>query len=370
MKKGGFLLICLFLLAGCQAAISHGPSAYYVLENTWEEIDQATDDVQAAQPIPDNKLVPVGGTTGQVLGKVSDTDNDTGWVDQTGGGVGTLQWYDFFKQDNLADDVSYPWLRPFEDWKITSVVGRTDSGDATIDLVACDPDFTNCGSFLSAPLTLTTAEQTFTLVADGLMTNKRLMVVNTGTATAGEVYLDIHGTYETGSPPSGPSGCDPAVDEIGTREEGDTNILTSADITRMFKDAMNPECSGELDTAYYYHDSTNNTQVRVMIYETTDGSFAGSTLLGSVVIDTGGVQGWVSAVMPAGLMVDVAKRYFVAMANSPDDLSTRMRRDSTTGLTSYQWTSSGQFDNPVDSLADSGYVNASYDIKGLYISIK
>ena len=33
--------------------------------------------------------VPTGGTAGQVLAKVSDTDYDTEWVDQTGGGSGT-----------------------------------------------------------------------------------------------------------------------------------------------------------------------------------------------------------------------------------------------------------------------------------------
>ena len=32
-------------------------------------------------------VVPVGGTTGQVLAKNTDTDNDVKWVDQTGGGV-------------------------------------------------------------------------------------------------------------------------------------------------------------------------------------------------------------------------------------------------------------------------------------------
>lgn len=32
--------------------------------------------------------VPTGGETGQVLGKLSDSDFDTGWIDQTGGGGG------------------------------------------------------------------------------------------------------------------------------------------------------------------------------------------------------------------------------------------------------------------------------------------
>jgi hypothetical protein len=35
--------------------------------------------------------VPIGGTTGQVLAKVSGTDYDTQWVDQTGGSGGTDQ---------------------------------------------------------------------------------------------------------------------------------------------------------------------------------------------------------------------------------------------------------------------------------------
>lgn len=37
----------------------------------------------------DGEGVPVGGTTGQVLAKASNTDFDTEWVDQTGGGGGT-----------------------------------------------------------------------------------------------------------------------------------------------------------------------------------------------------------------------------------------------------------------------------------------
>jgi len=36
----------------------------------------------------DGAGVPPGGTTGQVLAKKSNTDNDTEWVDQTGGGGG------------------------------------------------------------------------------------------------------------------------------------------------------------------------------------------------------------------------------------------------------------------------------------------
>ena len=36
---------------------------------------------------PSGEGVPAGGTTGQVLAKASDTDNDTEWVDQTGGDV-------------------------------------------------------------------------------------------------------------------------------------------------------------------------------------------------------------------------------------------------------------------------------------------
>ena len=39
----------------------------------------------------DGEGVPVGGTTNQVLAKASDTDFDTEWVDQTGGG-GSSTW--------------------------------------------------------------------------------------------------------------------------------------------------------------------------------------------------------------------------------------------------------------------------------------
>lgn len=37
--------------------------------------------------------VPAGGTTGQVLGKVSDTDYDVNWINQSGGGGGGNWWF-------------------------------------------------------------------------------------------------------------------------------------------------------------------------------------------------------------------------------------------------------------------------------------
>ena len=44
--------------------------------------------------------VPAGGTTGQVLAKASNTDYDTEWVDQSGGGGGTTDY------DDLTDKPS------------------------------------------------------------------------------------------------------------------------------------------------------------------------------------------------------------------------------------------------------------------------
>ena len=68
------------------------------------------------------KLIPTGGTTGQVLAKKTDTDNDVEWVNQTGGGSAT--------GDTLpvASIMPYPKATAPENWLICdgSAISRTD----------------------------------------------------------------------------------------------------------------------------------------------------------------------------------------------------------------------------------------------------
>lgn len=68
------------------------------------------------------KLIPTGGTTGQVLAKKSDADNDVEWVNQTGGGSAT--------GDTLpvGSIMPYPKATAPENWLICdgSAISRTD----------------------------------------------------------------------------------------------------------------------------------------------------------------------------------------------------------------------------------------------------
>ena len=68
------------------------------------------------------KLIPTGGTTGQVLAKKTDTDNDVEWVNQTGGGSAT--------GDTLpvGSIMPYPKATAPENWLACdgSAVSRTD----------------------------------------------------------------------------------------------------------------------------------------------------------------------------------------------------------------------------------------------------
>jgi len=77
MKK--LLLIVFLILFGC------GPAISYDMHNSWREVDEATDEVQAAQPLPDEVLIPPGGTTGQILMKQSNDNGDTYWADAPSG---------------------------------------------------------------------------------------------------------------------------------------------------------------------------------------------------------------------------------------------------------------------------------------------
>ena len=183
---------------GCyEGASSNAPP----LHHTWEEVDQMVTDVQNAQPLPTTRKVPPGGTTNQILQKDSDTDGDTGWHDASTTPV-TQKWG---MPLHIKNAVSAPalisWLHPSEDWKIVAITGKVDVGTLDADLVACDENGANCVSFLAGAFTLNTTEQTFPLTADGIMAGTRLGVQLSNIASATEVWLDGHGTYETGIPP-------------------------------------------------------------------------------------------------------------------------------------------------------------------------
>ena len=59
--------------------------------------------------------IPAGGTTGQILAKVSDTDYDTEWVDQTGGGSSTPGEDGGYYQPSVDTSGNLTWAASKED---------------------------------------------------------------------------------------------------------------------------------------------------------------------------------------------------------------------------------------------------------------
>ena len=356
-------LVFVAIFFGCVSAQSQ-------LQHTWEEVDQAVTDVQNAQPVPSGVLVPAGGTTGQVLGKNSDTDGDTGWIDQTGGGTSVLKWY---RQINslTADTTSYILARPFDDWKITGLVGLTDTGTIDLDVQMCDSG-NQCASYLTGLVTLANPEVNIVTAYDGITANHYIKLIPSnpqGGVTRFDVYAS--GTYETGNPPPYVPSCDPAVDYVGFKEIGNSNVLTNPDTTRLIKDVY-PTCNGEADQFFIYLDSDHITGVRVSVYEQHSDLMedALNTLATEATFDTDGTIGWYSVALPAGHILDPAQRYILAFSLSTV-ASQRPRRDDTTTASYGYITDSGWYDN--GSPANLGSVSistATYDLKGIYVSIK
>lgn len=92
----------------------------------------------------DGEGVPVGGTAGQVLKKVSGTDFDTEWDDESGGGGGLTQWTESSSTTSPNDTTGVVSFHPIEP-------GGSNGADAAIvplgigALLASVPDSTSTG---------------------------------------------------------------------------------------------------------------------------------------------------------------------------------------------------------------------------------
>lgn len=172
------------------------------------------------------KLIPTGGTTGQVLAKKSDADNDVEWVNQTGGGSAT--------GDTLpvGSIMPYPKATAPENWLACdgSAVSRTDyselfsaigtifgagdgsttfnlpnfKGKVPVGLDADDTDFNKIGKKLGEKThTLTSAEmpthshpnQHYAVSADAKNYRTYEATIATGT---GNVYLATADSNDSG----------------------------------------------------------------------------------------------------------------------------------------------------------------------------
>lgn len=159
------------------------------------------------------KLIPTGGTTGQVLAKQSDTDNDTVWIDPAGGQASgdTLP---------VGSIMPYPKATAPENWLACdgSAVSRTDyselfsaigttfgagdgsttfnlpnfKGKVPVGLDATDTDFNEVGK--------TAGEKTHTLTIAEMPKHSHNIVASHGTSTSGIAFYpaeNITTPYDT-----------------------------------------------------------------------------------------------------------------------------------------------------------------------------
>ena len=238
-----------------------GVSTQAQLQHTWEEVDQAVTDVQNAQPLPAGKLVPDGGTTGQVLEKRSDANGDTGWSNASGGT--DVKWYRQIGGDNLS--YAYILARPFENWKFTNIVGLTDTGTVDIDIQHCDASNV-CTSYLSGVATIGNPETTINLNADGITANYYVKVIPSN-AQGGATRFNIYaaGLYGAGTPPAGSNNCVPGDAYIGWKDLlTDDETLAGTDTVLIHFTAP---CSGTIDQVFLYQNMDTALDVDVGIYK-------------------------------------------------------------------------------------------------------
>ena len=300
-------LISVIILFDCASAQSQ-------LTHTWDEVDQAVTDVQNAQPIPDGKLVPDGGTTGQVLQKNSDTNGDTGWGDPPSG-TGAQKWY----QQLEVSDFTHPYIltRPFYDWKFSNIVGLTDVGTIDLDIQLCDTD-NNCFSFLSNVVTIGNPETPITLSSDGITANHYVKIIPSN-ALNGVTRFGVYaaGTYETGIPPA--SGCDPATDYVGNKTEEASELSNTGGTVRL--SLYDPAtCNGVIETLYLYirANTTTDSDVRILVYSDNGDELpgAGDMLITSARVTVSGTTPtWYYYTVNLGDVNDSTK-YWMGFVNS------------------------------------------------------
>ena len=332
MKKIAFWVFIIFILM--TVTLIAAP-----LQHTWEEVDQAVSDVQDAIPFPSGKLVPDGGTTGQILGKHSNTDGDTEWTNQ--------KWYAQLEIPDLTR--SYIFMRPFYDWKFSNLIGRTDAGTVDVDVQLCDADNT-CYSFLSSVVTINTSETAIPFSSDGITADHYVKVVPSnvqGGATRMNLYSA--GTYETGTPPT--SNCDPATDLVGYNTIGSNSVNNTIGAVRFT--LYEPSCDGEVHEVFFYGraSASGNANVRVLFYldDGDNQTDSGDTYVTSVQVTVNSTSNaWHSVTLDDGTL-DSTKKYWVGLVTGNGDTGFVLYYDNGTNGTDYSSLSSGVaswYDNP------------------------
>ena len=164
-------------------------------------------------------------------------------------------------------------------------------------------------------------------------------------------------------------GCNPAENEIGIRDGGDTNSTQAQAVLIVYR--FQADCSGPLNTAYRYHNSTTTTNTKIAIYNSTTSTPAtdtGMTLVGySSAISSGGSVGWKPGALSGGEVI-AGNYYWMVLVvsgslwNGKGDNSTVPFSYSTTGAADF-------YAEPPATLTQNSWYSESGSLPSAYVSI-
>lgn len=164
-------------------------------------------------------------------------------------------------------------------------------------------------------------------------------------------------------------GCNPAENEIGIRDVGDENSTHAQTTIIVYR--FQADCSGLLNTAYRYHNSTSTTDTKIAIYNSTTSSPAtdtGMSLVGySSGISSGGSVGWRSGAFSGGEVI-AGNYYWMVLVVSGSLWNGKV--DNSTVPFWYRTTGAADFYAEIPALLmQSSWYSESGPIPSAYVSI-
>lgn len=173
-----------------------------------------------------------------------------------------------------------------------------------------------------------------------------------------------------GSAASAPAGCSASTEEVGDRTQEATSQSISTDYAYVFR--VQADCSGNLNTAYIYHNDTNVSSVKIAIYNSTQAALSDEGINATLVevssaITTDAATGWKSVAMAGTEPVVAGNWYWIAIFKQLGGNNFITVRNSTATL--YYKTTSGYYATPPDPLPAAGWSTAAVAPVSAYVSI-
>jgi hypothetical protein len=161
--------------------------------------------------------------------------------------------------------------------------------------------------------------------------------------------------------------CSASTDEVGNRNVEATGSTLAPGYT--YLNLHTADCTGTLNTIYFYYNYTEDVNFRLAIYADDGDSipYIGDTLVAvSAVMNTGSSIGWKSASLNTGSVTQGQQYWFAVFIQAAGNNLYGLR--STTGSARYSMSSSGHYTTPPANL-DGTWTSTGTGEKSEYASI-